>query len=187
MSSTTILLVRHAHADWCPDEMRPLSSVGRVEARTLCDRLAAERPRAIYSSPYRRALETVEPLSKRLGLTINVLEDLRERTLDLEPVEDWQAAIRPTWEDFSRAFPAGGETNAEALQRARGVVDLLTLRHPGDTIVVATHGNQLTLMLRVFDPSKGFDFWRQLATPDLYRWVIGPEGNRRLERLSLPS
>ncbi len=187
MTATTFLLVRHAHASWRPDEMRPLSPRGRRQAEAVARRLLLEKPTAIYSSPYLRARQTAEPLALEVGLTIQESADLRERSLGHQRVEDWQATIRPTWEDFSLAYPAGGETNAEAMKRARRVFTILRHRHLGETIVLVTHGNLLVLLLRLLDESKGFDFWRALRMPDLFRWVVTPDSHHRLERLEIPS
>ena len=186
MSSTTLLLVRHAHADWVPDEMRPLSETGRRDAERVADLLRGESPVAIYSSPYRRARETVEPLSARLDLPIEEMSDLRERSLGSGWEEDWLATIRPTWEDFSFAYPEGGETNDEAMVRARMALTTLRERHPGEVVVVATHGNLLVLLLRVLDSTKGFEFWRSLTLPDVFKAVV--DGNRlsELRRLWTP-
>ena len=60
---TTVDLVRHAHADWTPDDERPLSARGRADASALARRLAEPAIAAIYSSPARRAMETIEPLA----------------------------------------------------------------------------------------------------------------------------
>jgi phosphohistidine phosphatase SixA len=37
---TTLYLIRHAHADWTPDDGRPLSERGRVGAQALDESLA---------------------------------------------------------------------------------------------------------------------------------------------------
>lgn len=186
MSPTTLLLVRHAHADWVPDEMRPLSAAGKRDAERVAELLKRESPVAIYSSPYRRARETVEPLAARLELPIEEMSDLRERSLGSGWEEDWRATIRPTWEDFSFAYPDGGETNNEAMERARIVLDTLRQRHPDEAIVVATHGNLLVLLLRVLDPTKGFEFWRTLTLPDIYMAVVDEFGLSKLRRLWTP-
>ena len=51
---------------------------GHAAAEELVESLAALGLTAIYSSPYRRA---IEPLAARLDLPIQEVEDLRERTL----------------------------------------------------------------------------------------------------------
>ena len=186
MTATTLLLVRHAHADWQPDEMRPLSEVGRRDAQRIAEVLGPLNPASIYSSPYRRARQTVEPLAARLGIPIVEMSDLRERSLGSGWVEDWEATIRPTWEDFSFAYPEGGETNAEAMERARRALGVIRERHIGQTVAVATHGNLLTLLLKVLDAGKGYEFWRGLTLPDIYRVVVESGGIGELQRLWVP-
>jgi 2,3-bisphosphoglycerate-dependent phosphoglycerate mutase len=186
MTATTLLLVRHAHADWQPDETRPLSEAGRRDAERVAEILAPLAPTGIYSSPYRRARQTVEPLAARLGLSIVEMPDLRERSLGSAWAEDWEAVIRPTWEDFSLAYPEGGETNADAMERAKRALGVLRERHAGQSVAVATHGNLLVLLLRVLDASKGYEFWRGLTLPDIYRVVVDSGGIGELHRLWVP-
>ena len=80
-----LYLVRHAHSVWTPDEMRPLSQAGLEDAQLVSDILAPLGPEAIYSSPYLRAKQTVEPLAAALEMTIHEVADLRERTLSEVP------------------------------------------------------------------------------------------------------
>jgi 2,3-bisphosphoglycerate-dependent phosphoglycerate mutase len=164
-----LYLVRHAHSVWTPDEMRPLSQAGFDDARRVADILAPLPPEAIYSSPYRRAQQTVEPLAGAMGMSIQVVEDLRERTLSEIPVDDWRAALERSWDDFTFACPRG-ESSAVAQQRAVSVFKDLAGRHPQGAIVLATHGNLLALLMNHYDPSVGFDHWNALSSPDIY-WV----------------
>jgi 8-oxo-dGTP diphosphatase len=76
-------LVRHAKAGsrngWIgPDEARPLTRAGREQAEAIM-RALAERPvpRAL-SSPYRRCVETLQPLATKLGLPVEMVEVLAE-------------------------------------------------------------------------------------------------------------
>jgi len=71
----SIYLVRHAKAgsrhDWDgPDEQRPLSRKGRRQAECLVDAFADRPVGAVLSSPYRRCVETVQPLADKLGLPV---------------------------------------------------------------------------------------------------------------------
>lgn len=68
-------MVRHAHAGakdrWAGDDrLRPLDARGRSEARSLVETLAPLAPVRIVSSPMRRCVETVEPLARQLGLSV---------------------------------------------------------------------------------------------------------------------
>ena len=77
----TIYLVRHAKAGsrkaWTgDDELRPLSKAGRAQARALAKRLAADGITRIFSSPYVRCRQTVEPLAERSGVPVEASEAL---------------------------------------------------------------------------------------------------------------
>ena len=68
---------RHAHSDpGEPDELRPLSARGRDEARALGERLAAERPDLVLSSPLLRARETAAAIAKAAGVELRIDERL---------------------------------------------------------------------------------------------------------------
>jgi phosphohistidine phosphatase SixA len=72
-----LILVRHAHSDpGEPDELRPLSGRGREEARALGERLAAERPDLVLSSPLLRARETGAAIAKAAGVELRIDERL---------------------------------------------------------------------------------------------------------------
>ncbi len=83
------VLVRHAHAGdkqaWPrPDDERPLSELGRRQARALVDLLAGADVRRVLSSPVVRCRRTVEPLAASRGLVV-------EEVHLLEPDADPQA------------------------------------------------------------------------------------------------
>jgi 2,3-bisphosphoglycerate-dependent phosphoglycerate mutase len=170
----TILLVRHAepvapgHPRY-PENDRPLSRLGRCQAERLRDELAGEAVAAVYSSPYPRALQTVQPLARLHGLDVTIVDDLRERLLSAEPVADWREQLRRSWLDFSLEV-SGGESSAGAQLRIRTVLDELAARHVGETAVVASHGNLIALGLHAIAPTLvGFPFWKQMPMPAVYR------------------
>jgi 2,3-bisphosphoglycerate-dependent phosphoglycerate mutase len=169
---TVFYLIRHAHADWTPDEQRPLSSRGLEDARRLAEVLGNAPITGITSSPFRRARQTVSPLAERLGLPVHIEPDLRERELGHEPgVTDFFAAVRQTWEDPSYAHP-GGESNIAAQRRGVAVVERLRERCPGEHLILSTHGNLMALVLQHYDPRIDYDFWRTLTMPDVYELCV---------------
>ena len=167
VATTTLYLVRHAHADWEPDDARPLSEAGRSAARTVTELLSAFPIIAIYSSPARRSIETVSDLAERVGLRPAVIPDLRERELPAIPVGDFERVVLESWNAPTIAA-AGGESNGAAQTRALAVVRQLVVRHSGQHLVISTHGNLLALILNGLDPAFGHEFWRQLSLPDVY-------------------
>lgn len=75
MDTFPLVIARHgkatAHEDWDgPDSLRPLLAVGMQQARDISGGLAAFGPALIISSPAIRCLQTVAPLSYKLGMEI---------------------------------------------------------------------------------------------------------------------
>jgi 2,3-bisphosphoglycerate-dependent phosphoglycerate mutase len=147
--------------------MRPLSVQGFVDAIRLADLMEGYPIDTIFTSPYTRARQTVEPLAERLGSPLSTELDLRERDLGDGPFEDFLQAVAAVWQNPTFAHP-GGESNLAAQQRGVAVVERLKKAHPGDQIVLATHGNLMALILQHYEPSINFEFWKALTLPDIY-------------------
>jgi 2,3-bisphosphoglycerate-dependent phosphoglycerate mutase len=182
MATTKVYLVRHAHADWQPDEMRPLSESGRAAAQTIAGLLSAIPVAAIYSSPSQRSIETVESLAQCLGIRVDAVSELRERRLPVLPAGDFERVVREAWRVPTRA-PADGESNAVAQIRGLTAVRRFIRRHAGQHLVVATHGNLLALILNGFNPSYGYEFWRELSFPDVYELEFEATALIRVRRI----
>ena len=180
---TTIYLVRHAHAEWRDDDTRSLSPAGSEAARALGERLAAFPVTAIYSSPHRRAIETIAPLADRLGLRPHLIDDLRERELPPVGPDEFERVVEESWRSPEVAV-RGGESNRGAQARGVAVIRNLLAQHEGEHIVVATHGTLLTLMLNGFDGTYDHAFWKQLAFPDAYCLTFESSSLKNVQRLS---
>jgi 2,3-bisphosphoglycerate-dependent phosphoglycerate mutase len=129
-----VLLIRHAEpiplgTGDVADDDRPLTEGGRAAAAELAVELDEYQITAVYSSPYARSLETVSPIAQRRGLEIQLLDDLRERRLSPDPIDDWLGTLQRAWSDSDFA-PPGGETGRAAQRRAVGILDLLRSRPP---------------------------------------------------------
>jgi 8-oxo-dGTP diphosphatase len=79
----TIFVVRHAKAGqrsaWeGDDELRPLSGKGHKQTAVLTERLLAEQPTRLVSSPYVRCRETLEPIALLLDMTVELDDRLAE-------------------------------------------------------------------------------------------------------------
>jgi len=125
----------------------------------------------------------MSPLAMRLELDVQEHPDLRERTLGSIAPLDFEQAVAFTWADFDFAHP-GGESSRRAQQRGISAVRLLAARHSDELVVAGTHGNLLALVLNVFDARFGFDFWRSLEFPDVYRLDLDRSGGGAIRRLS---
>jgi len=126
---TEVWLVRHAdcYRDLVDTADPPLSALGRDQATRLAERVRRMQPVAVYSSPYRRAIETAKAISD----DVRVDDRLIEMALDVN--EDGSL-------DF-REPPAG------VVERMRAVVDEIAQRHPGQRVVAVSHGAALIAYL----------------------------------------
>jgi 2,3-bisphosphoglycerate-dependent phosphoglycerate mutase len=160
-----LFLVRHC-ASRGQDAAAPLTTTGQAQAVRLADHLEPLEVELLVSSPYVRAQQSIVPLAQRLGLPVETEPRLVERVLSAAPLEHWREALRQTFEDLDLAWP-GGESSRTAMARGRAVIDAL-LSRPVRILVVVTHGNLLTLILRSFETQFGFQAWEHLSNPDVY-------------------
>lgn len=80
---STFHVVRHAKAGsrshWTGDDRRrPLSTKGLKQAEDIAEMLRAQDISAVYSSPYLRCVQTVEPLARALKLAVMQAPELAE-------------------------------------------------------------------------------------------------------------
>ena len=175
--TSTVVLVRHAlpMTGVCDDP--GLAPDGREQAARAAAWLRWESPAAVVSSPYRRAVETAEPIAAACGVTPAVDADLRE----------WDAARPPRYvtpellgvdggaagpdDDPSagrrgRAFAEGRfadfvpEHDREELRlRMTAAVRRAAALWPGRTVVLVSHGGAVNnLMAGVLDLPRTFFF-----------------------------
>lgn len=168
---TDFLLIRHAASAPSADQPEPdwpLSNAGADAAHRLVSSLADRPIDAIYASPYARAVATVGPLAGARSLRITRVEPLRERKLSEAMVPDWRDHLEHSWLDFDYRLP-GGESARECQQRMIACLTSLAQSHGGESLVVCSHGNALSLFLNSLDPSFGFAAWQTMSNPALYR------------------
>lgn len=166
---TTLYFVRHAHSSYTADELtRPLSKRGAGDVPHITNRLGKEAIELVVSSPYKRAIQTVQGIADQLGTEVLLMDDLRERTLTTEPAEDFTLAMTKVWEDPTFAWE-GGESNVVAQQRGVRAIQSLLDQYEGKRIAIGTHGNIMVLILNYFDGQYGYTFWKELDMPDVYK------------------
>jgi len=95
----------------------PLTNDGREQANLLSDFLIRQEIDAIISSPFVRALQSIEPFAKRANLHAQVDERLSERVLSSKPMDNWLDCLKQTFLEFELAFD-GGESSRCRTRRA---------------------------------------------------------------------
>lgn len=166
---TTIYFVRHAHSTYTKEEReRPLSEKGHLDAENVTRLLKDKHIDVVISSPYKRAIQTVQGIANTYHVSIEIEEDLRERLLSSEPVADFNDAIENVWEDWSFAHE-GGESNDVAQRRAVICLQNILKKYEDKNIVIGTHGNIMVLLMKYFDSKYDLQFWKTLHMPDVYK------------------
>ncbi|MBW8352045.1 histidine phosphatase family protein [Bacillus sp. IITD106] len=166
---TNLYFVRHAHSTYTPDEQgRPLSVRGLEYAQLVTDILKLEEIDYVISSPYKRAIQTVEGIAIWIHKEVMIEEDFKERMLAGFPVEDFNEAITKVWENPEFAWE-GGESNVSAQKRGVEITCKILQKYESKNVVIGTHGNIMVLIMNYFDSKFDFSFWQNLDMPDIYK------------------
>ncbi len=181
MSSTRrFLLIRHCQAvSQAPHA--PLTDVGRRQSRDLADFLAERPVDRIVSSTFVRARQSIGPFASRMGLRVELDPRLIERCLSERPIENWQQAIRDSFEDLHLRQP-GGESGRAVQKRAWEALEETLAGNPVLPIFV-THGNLISLLLNAVDPGFGYRQWQSLSNPDVFQLEDQGEGQWQFQRI----
>lgn len=184
---TTVYFVRHAHPDTSikEDQIRPLSGQGMADTRKVTAALRDKGITAVYSSPFKRAVDTLKHFAEGMGLEIKTNENFRERKVG-EWVEDFRSFSQNQWEDFDFSLE-GGESLREVQERNIAALFAVLEAHRGESIAIATHGTALSSIINYFDPRFGYeDFWN-IVDKMPYILCLSFDGDRllRIEELEL--
>ncbi len=170
MTGTLLYLVRHAESAPSREVAEPhwpLSPRGVLQANELVSTLLPLGISQVVSSPYRRAMATLEPFAATTGTTIQIEPDLRERKLTHAPAADWQRLLERAWREPAHAEP-DAESNIDCQERVLACLTRTAKRLEGHVIVAASHGNAIALMLNSIDPGFGYEQWRAMKNPDCF-------------------
>lgn len=179
---TELILLRHGETDW-NRELRfqgqvdvPLNAVGHAQAERLAQRLAGEPVHHLVSSDLVRTRQTAQPIVRQLlpTLVLDTVTDamLREQnfgSVDGMRVADIRAQHADVWDGWTQ-FQAdfvipGGESTRQFHARVMAAVQRLVKAHPGQTLVVVTHGGVLDMVYRTA-LGLGLNGPRQSAIPN---------------------
>jgi len=184
---TNIYMVRHAesHFRFGEERTRDISEAGARAAKRAADILRTEAIDVVISSPYARAIQTVQPLADLANLPIITNEGLQERFVEGHHQVSWEEkmqAVEKSFADLDYAMD-GGESTSAAQQRAIPVIEELLTTYRGKNIVIGTHGNIMTVIMNYYDPRYGYDFWSQTSMPDIYRMTFDGHRLQQVDRL----
>lgn len=170
-TETTVYFIRHAEPDFTNhnDLERPLTAKGKEDTKLVTAFLANKNIDVVLSSPFRRAVETVQDFADSKGFTIHLVEDFRERKVGTEWIEEFHQFAQHQWEDFSYHLE-GGESLAEVQGRCISALTQVLHEFQGKNIAVGNHGTALCTILNYFDPSFGYEDFKEMR--DKMPWAV---------------
>lgn len=132
----------------------PLSELGRKQSEAVAEALARLPIEALYASPLRRAMQTAEPIARRLNLEIQTDPRLKEIHAGVFQDKVWTEIAEKHPDHASRwksgdpdfAIP-GGESRRDLMHRGKEVFE--AIRASGRArVVVVSHGGLLAAALK---------------------------------------
>lgn len=151
-----VILARHGETEYESEYMGAaggsLTALGRAQARDLGERLRSSSVTAVYCSELSRGVQTAEIAAALLGLPVTVRVGIHEypagdylgRPYDAKffdaMVTSWLAG------DLAVQVP-GGESGDQVADRVLQVLEDLVRRHPGETVLVVSHGGVVLALM----------------------------------------
>lgn len=158
---TRFCIVRHGETDWNAARRIQgqidtlLNERGLAQAQSAARALSGERFSALYSSDLTRCRQTAEVLAGALGLAPTLQAALRERhhglfqgyRWDDVPVRFPEAFARFASRELDYAMETGESVRTLA-GRVLGCFEAIAAAHPGQCVLVVTHGGVLDVLFR---------------------------------------
>jgi len=177
-SATEFWVVRHGESTWNADGRYqgqtdvPLSHIGVLQAAALAERLTGQSFDAVYTSDLIRASQTAQVVVERLvgspavrldpglreidvgqltGLVLSEIEAQHPGYLTALRLDSW-ATRRP-----------GGESMEDLFSRCGAVFGNLRARHPGERVLVFTHGGVVRVAVGLALGGVPHNAWARLS------------------------
>ncbi|HFK1549775.1 histidine phosphatase family protein [Bacillus albus] len=186
--NTYIYMVRHGESPKLEgdERTRGLTEKGYMDTRRVTDILKAERIDTFISSPYNRAMLTIEGAANFYEKEIVVYENLKECMFLSEGQVISDKEVYPLVKkmfsnpDFTRTE---GESYKDCQRRVVKVLKEILMGFQGQKIVIGTHGLVMTLMMNYLDKQYDFEFLMNTSKPDIYKMEFKKEQLMNVERL----
>ncbi len=192
MKPTHLCIARHGETDWNKSGILqgwldvPLNELGRKQASVLAAKLTHAKFDTVWSSPLARARETAEIVAAALQLqppTCHVgLKEKHFGAIQGIPKSELAELDPALLEQILRRNPAaefvGGEGLDEFVDRVLDAFDDIGVHHPGQRVLVVTHGWVMDVVTRHINghsrntvlhlkPQNGACLWVELVQQQL--------------------
>jgi len=153
-----VYFVRHAKPDFSivDDYIRPLTEEGCKDCKKVTKFLKDKSITKVFSSPYKRAVDTVKDFAESLGLNIHIVHDFRERKINKGLwIEDFNAFAKEQWNNFDYKLPEGECLNEVQKRNIKALISLLE-EDIDENIAIGCHGTALSTVINYFDNKFNF-------------------------------
>lgn len=185
---TEVYFVRHAlpNFDNHDDLTRELTAQGLKDRALVTSFLRDKGINAVFSSPYKRAVDTIQEFADVQKMKIESVFDFRERKIGNAWIENFDEFCKKQWEDFDFKLPEG-ESLREVQKRNIRALDQLLEEYADKNIAIGGHGTAISTVINYFDSSFGYHEFNQIK--NLMPWIakLSFERNRclRIEKYPL--
>jgi alpha-ribazole phosphatase len=166
-------LARHGETIWNRERKYqgqsdiPLTDEGRIQARSLSERLKDEKIDVIYASDLGRTIETAEIIAEHHGLEVVPAALMRELNFGIwegmtydEIIKKWAKEYNKWQDDPYNEKPPEGETLSELCERVSKFLMKAAQDHPDGRILVVSHAGPIRAILSVLLNLKQDFFWK---------------------------
>ncbi len=148
---TKVYFVRHCQPNFAnkDDRTRELTRKGLNDRKVITNYLFDKNIDVIFSSPYKRCLDTIEPFAELAKLPINKIENLKERTIG-KWVKNFNEYAIKQWNNFDYKIE-DGESLAEVQNRNIKEIENILKNNDGKNIVISTHGTAFSTIVNYYN------------------------------------
>ncbi|WP_438468283.1 histidine phosphatase family protein [Streptococcus pluranimalium] len=136
------------------DDERELTAKGLQDCQLLLDYFKDITIDRIYSSPFKRTLQTIDELANEKTLPIQIKENFRERKIDDVWINDFNTFSQRQWQDFNYKL-AKGESLQEVQDRNIQQLQEI-LKEQEASIIISLHGTAISTILNYYDHQFSF-------------------------------
>lgn len=161
---TTVYYVRHAEPNHSNhnDLLRELTPKGLKDRELVTDFLADKQIDAVLSSPYKRAVDTVQGIADACHKEIIQIDDFRERRIGNEWIEGFDAFTQRQWEDFNYKL-VDGESLMEVQERNIQALSRILDEYENQCVVIGGHGTALSTIIHFYDHTFCYESFREIV------------------------
>ncbi|PID82964.1 MAG: histidine phosphatase family protein [Clostridiales bacterium] len=161
---TNLYFIRHCKPDFSElnDRHRPLTLEGLNDRSYIVDFLKDKNIDIIFSSHYKRCVDTITPFADIVRLSINEKENLRERNIG-KWVENFNEYALMQWNNFEYKIK-NGESLSEVQTRNIAEIKSILYENSDKNIAISTHGTAFSTILNFYDKGFGYSEFEKIKS-----------------------